>query len=94
MCSGSEAGYSRLKEYLRLIDVVYHSTPGLREIEKKRRCSCFIEKAPLVALLGVGKYSSTGLQCNRNLYRGTSLIRNCPPLGPYSRPVPRALWWS
>ena len=24
-------------------------------------------------------------------YRGTSLIRNCPPLGPYSRPMPRAL---
>ena len=28
------------------------------------------------------------------LYRGTSLIRNSLPLGPYSRPVPRALWWS
>ena len=27
-------------------------------------------------------------------YRGTSLIRNCFPLGPYGRPVPRALWWS
>ena len=27
-------------------------------------------------------------------YRGTSLIRNSPPLGPYSMPVPRALWWS
>ena len=27
------------------------------------------------------------------LYRGTSLIRNCAPLGPYSRTVPRALWW-
>ncbi|KAJ1491230.1 hypothetical protein T484DRAFT_3222922 [Baffinella frigidus] len=27
-------------------------------------------------------------------YRGTSLIRNRPPLGPYSRPTPRALWWS
>ena len=32
----------------------------------------------------------------RPLYtvQGTSLIRNCRPLGPYSRPVPRALWWS
>ena len=29
-----------------------------------------------------------------NTYRGTSLIRNSPPLGPYSRPMPRALWWS
>ena len=26
--------------------------------------------------------------------RGTSLIRNCAPLVPYSRAVPRALWWS
>ena len=27
-------------------------------------------------------------------YRSTSLIRNNPPLGPYRRPMPRALWWS
>ena len=27
-------------------------------------------------------------------YRGTSLIRNSPPVGPYSRPTPSALWWS
>jgi len=27
-------------------------------------------------------------------YRGTSLIRNRHPLGPYSRPMHRALWWS
>ena len=26
-------------------------------------------------------------------YRGTSLIRNNPPVGPYSRPMPGALWW-
>ena len=29
-----------------------------------------------------------------NVYRGTSLIRNNPPLGPYGRPMPRALWRS
>ena len=28
------------------------------------------------------------------LYRGTSLLRNCLPLGPYSNPMPRVLWWS
>ena len=28
------------------------------------------------------------------LYRGTSLIRKRPPVGPYSRAMPRALWWS
>ena len=27
-------------------------------------------------------------------YRGTSLIRNSPPLGPYRRTKPRAFWWS
>jgi len=32
MCSGSEAG-----SYLRLIDFVYHSTPGLRVINKKKK---------------------------------------------------------
>ena len=31
MCSGSEAG-----SYLRLIDVVYHSTLGLRVMKKKK----------------------------------------------------------
>ena len=30
----------------------------------------------------------------RTPYMGTSLIRNSPPLGPYSSPMPRALWWS
>jgi len=28
------------------------------------------------------------------LYRGTSLIRNNFPLGPYSRPMSWVLWWS
>jgi len=26
-------------------------------------------------------------------YRGTSLIRNSAPVGPYSRNMPMALWW-
>ena len=26
--------------------------------------------------------------------RGTSLIRNCPRIRPYSRPMPGDLWWS
>jgi len=33
-------------------------------------------------------------RCTTPLYRGTSLIRNSAPLGPYSRTMPRALWWS
>ena len=32
------------------------------------------------------------VQCRQ--YRGTSRIRNCLLLGPYSRPMPRALRWS
>jgi len=31
---------------------------------------------------------------NENYYRSTSLIRKRLPLGPYGRPMPRALWWS
>ena len=27
------------------------------------------------------------------LYRVASLVRSTPPIGPYSRPMPRALWW-
>ena len=27
-------------------------------------------------------------------YRGTSLIRTSAPLGPYSRTISRAIWWS
>ena len=26
-------------------------------------------------------------------HRGTSLIRNNPPVGPFTRPMSRALWW-
>jgi len=36
MCSGPEA-----VSYLRLIDVVYHSTLGLRIIKKKRKPAAF-----------------------------------------------------
>jgi len=30
----------------------------------------------------------------QSAYRGTSLISNRPPMGPYIRLMPRALWWS
>ena len=40
--------------------------------------------------------TSTSLRASAapHLYRGTSLIRNTPLLGPHSRTIPRALWWS
>jgi len=31
-------------------------------------------------------------QSERDRYRGTSLIRNTPPVGPYSSPMPRDRW--
>ena len=33
-------------------------------------------------------------RCCIAFYRGTSLIRNTPLLGPYSRTIPGVLWWS
>jgi hypothetical protein len=30
----------------------------------------------------------------RASYRGTSLIRPPPPVGPYTRTMSRAVWWS
>ena len=33
-------------------------------------------------------------QASSGRCRGTSLIRNNAPLGPYSRTMPMALWWS
>jgi len=37
---------------------------------------------------------SVGVNTIKYNYRGTSLIREPRPLGPYSRPVTRTLWWS
>ena len=43
----------------------------------------------------VGTEEDTGTVCGwaPQQYRGTSLIRSNPLLGPYSRTVSRALWW-
>ena len=30
----------------------------------------------------------------RQAYKGTSLMRKRPTLGPYIRPMARAVWWS
>jgi len=40
---------------------------------------------------GLAPIRGQALACQ---YRGTSLIRNNPSLGPYRRLMPRALWWS
>ena len=33
-------------------------------------------------------------QARADMYRGTSPLKNRLPLGPYGRPMPRALRWS
>jgi len=44
---------------------------------------------------GIGCRVQGGLEFRvQGAYRGTSPIRNSADLGPYSRAIPRALWWS
>ena len=38
-------------------------------------------------------FGSRGTVSCLQYHRGTSLIRNSLPLGPYGRTMPRALWW-
>ena len=101
MCSGSEAG-----SYFRLIDFVYHSTPGLRVIKKKNNATALpLEDLRIhismvegtggwVEGLGFRVWAQAEERWAVSQYMGASLIRNNPPLGTYSRPMPRALWWS
>jgi len=54
-------------------------------------------KDPMEAKVISERYSSSASgtwQQLKRFYRGTSLIRNNPPLGLYCRTKPRALWWS
>ena len=57
--------------------LLYHSTPDLRVIKKKKK-----------------KEQLNDFHRMEMAYRGTSLMRKHLPLGPYSRTMPRALWWS
>jgi len=56
MCSGSEAG-----SYLRRIDFVYHSTPGLRVIKKKKKKKPYrtVEYAGFVPLDSEGNVTTS-----------------------------------
>ena len=36
---------------------------------------------------------TTGVMKDWRSYRGISLIRNSSLLGPYSRTIPRVIWW-
>jgi len=73
---------------------VYHSTLGLRVIKKKKKTK---KKKKKKKDQVTSPDQTDALQrrssfCND--YRVTSLIGNSAPLGPYSRNMSRALWWS
>jgi len=60
------------------------------------RCPC-----NLIYVLGYVGFCSKVFPCTepelfvgRALYRGTSLMKNSPALGPYGKTMLRALWWS
>ena len=55
----------------------------------------FQQKLVLVRLAGRFSLATLPLVVlGHVIYRGTSPIRNSAPLGPYSRTMPRSLWWS
>jgi hypothetical protein len=54
-------------------------TPSVHERQKQR----------LAKFLSIAPWDTS-----HSDYRGTLLIRNTPPVGPYSSPMPRDLWWS
>jgi len=73
MCSGSKEG-----SYLLLTDFLYHSTLGVRVIEKKKDLETMSDSI-----------NPTPFSVWR--YRGISIMKNSAPIGPYSRTMLRAL---
>jgi hypothetical protein len=75
--------------------------PSLFERYRSSLCTaCLGSKGEEFAgygVLGVGlrgrRCCTAACLCLTPRYRGTSLIRNSAPLGPYSRTKHRALWW-
>ena len=63
----------------------------------RREDALFWDRPRATCNQGYYTKTNTGFELStwtrRMAHRGTSLIRNCTPLGPYSRPIPRALWW-
>ena len=57
------------------------------------RLSSIVQKSHRLVLCGL-VLAANGSHPPSGEYRGTSILRNSTPLGPYSRPMPRALWWS
>ena len=53
-----------------------------------------MSEVPLYMEVGPAARPRDWGECGAVHYRGTTLIRNPPLLGPYSRTIPRVLWWS
>ena len=51
-------------------------------------------EVPLYFYLEIPPQATDSPEATFLLYRGTLLTRKRTTLGPYSRPMPRALWWS
>jgi len=64
----------------------------LLDTEKNETVETFVESVNFWRVLLLLR-AHTCENCS-NQYRGTSLIRNSAPVGPYSSPMPRDLWWS
>ena len=75
--------------------LVYHSTLGSRGIKKKKKKNLIQAlEADRVRFLAARPrpLPTTRPKPVSIDYRGTSLIRTPPPVGPYSSPMPRDLW--
>ena len=68
---------------------VQNGSGAVHTVESRR----VISRARLGSLFGERHVARRDNALN-NQYRGTSIIRNEAPLGPYSRNMPRVLWWS
>ena len=63
---------------------------GQSHLEEERPASGLHGYLAHMVILGGGRF----LMSEGPLYMGTSLMRNTPLRGPYSRTIPRVVWWS
>ena len=90
--SGIPTCFSAIGRYMYISASVCESrTTSGKLLDTTFRCVYFVFASPINAHLSHLKYTVVN---HFILYRGTSLIRNIPILGPYSRTSPRVLWWS
>jgi len=74
--------------HLRGLDCVKSLWSFYTGLYPRRRCDCSLRESRDAEACHLQR------GCAFVVYRGTSRIRNCLLPGPYSRAIPRALWWS